>query len=245
MSAAASPSQPPSMDTERWIADDLASLRSKNPGHIPPVLDHNGFELKVHHVIENQRINKLHDVMLPPQWTAPSRFSTRSALRQHQKEQLRPSLTYDCDGDGFVGQNDYSIARKHDLASEGVLTGGQRASAIAEACYKVGSSLRRRDRRQARARRILTSLRDRPELNDAVRREQRAACCRDGGRVTQDEVVAPAQGVPQVLSNPAPQEYDGPVYTRTMLLARRRVEKEADEQRGHENFCARFGSNDG
>lgn len=241
MSAAASPSQPPSMDTERWIADDLASLRSKNPGHIPPVLDHNGFELKVHHVIENQRINKLHDVMLPPQWTAPSRFSTRSALRQHQKEQLRPSLTYDCDGDGFVGQNDYSIARKHDLASEGVLTGGQRASAIAEACYKVGSSLQDDEiGGNARARRILTSLRDQPELNDAVRREQRL---RVAGMEVASLKMKSSHQLKECLrfpSNPAPQEYDGPVYTRTMLLARRRVEKEADEQRGHENFLRTF-----
>ena len=76
---------------------------------------------------------------------------------------------------------------------------------------------------------------------DAVRREQRL--CVAGMEVASLKMKSSHQ-LKECLAfphNPSPQEYDGPVYTRTMLLARRRIEKEHEEARGHDNFMRTFG----
>ena len=149
-------------------------MRKAAPGHTPPVVDHHGFELKTHSKLENQRVDQLHNVRMPAQWQTSPRYHTRSALRSDRAASMRPHPSFDVDGDGFVGQQDYSIAKKHDLGGVGQLTGGQRDSAIAETCYRMGSRLHESEiGGNARARRVLASLRDDPELTDTVRRENR------------------------------------------------------------------------
>lgn len=149
-------------------------MRNAAPGHIPPKLDHHGFERKQHNLIVNKRVDRLQNVEMPQNWQQPPRFSTRSQLRQTRASEMLPHASFDVDGDGFVGAKDYAIAKKHDLADSGRLTGGQRDSAIAETCRITGSSLRDDEiGGNTKARRVLTSLRDTPELADAQRREQR------------------------------------------------------------------------
>ena len=138
------------------------------------MLDHNGFEKKIYPSTKEARINQLKDVHMPSEWQETPRYSTRSQMRHTRAMAMRPDPSYDVDGDGFVGQQDYTIAKRHDLASSGRLTGGQRDSAIAETCRILGSRLHDDEiGGNQRARRVLTSLREQPELVDTVKREQR------------------------------------------------------------------------
>ena len=235
-----------SMDwANRFLADDLASLRAQQSGHVPPVSGRVGsgrfgFELKVHNVIENKRIDKLQEVEMPPQWTASPRFSTRTELRQNHRDRLRPSMTYDCDGDGFVGQKDFQIAKKHDLGAEGMLSGGQRDSAIAETCYRMGSALHDDEiGGNAKARRVLTSLREKPELSDDTVREQRmrvGQMCVSTLKNKSSHQLKECMTFPEAhVPEPGAPVY---TYTRTMLLAQRRVEREQTEKDNHKRYMA-------
>ena len=104
-----------------FLASDLAELRSKVPGHVPAVLDHNGFEKRFQNKVrENLRADRLHGVQLPSDWQHSPRFATRFALRETRAAGMRPHATFDIDGDGFVGQQDYAIAKKH--ATSGMCT---------------------------------------------------------------------------------------------------------------------------
>jgi len=225
-------------DSASWIRDDLRQMRTKVPGHVPPVLDQNGFELNVHTVVANRYVDRLYGVQLPDKWQQTPRFSTRSELRQSRAATMLPHVSFDVDGDGFVGQQDFKIGKKHDLGSEGQLTGGQRDSAIAEACYKMGTSLNDDEiGGNMRARRVLTSLRDEPELNDTKRREQRL---RVGGMAVSTLKMKSSQQLKDCLKFPeahVPTE-GAPVYTRTMLLQQRRDEKMKAESDGHDRFIA-------
>ena len=154
-------------EAHSWIRDDLQQMRSKIPGHTPPVLDHNGFELSVHKPIANRAVDRraaqahthrrrrtaprprtvdrriahaqshtparlphspldphvslfrLHGVTMPASWEAAPRFSTRSELRRKRAADMLPHPSFDIDGDKFVGQLDYAIAKRHDADSSG------------------------------------------------------------------------------------------------------------------------------
>ena len=131
---------------------------------------------------------------------------------------------------------DYAIASKHDLGSAGVLTGGQRSSAIAESCHRMGTRLHDDEiGGNAGARRLLTSLRNEPELEDTARRAQRL-------RVAEMHVASlkmrSSHQLKDCLRFPQPGEVDGSprATTRTMLLQKRREERMADEERGSEAY---------
>ena len=100
----------------------------------------------------------------------------------------------------------------------------------------------------ARARRIFTSLREEPELGtsavDTKRREQRL-------RAAEMQVASLKMKSSQQLKNclafptpNAPVDDNGPTYTRTQLLERRRVERAAHEETGREHFLQTYGYGD-
>ena len=115
---------PAAFDAGAFIRDDLQSMRNRCPGHSAPVLDHHGFEKKVHPTVAMTRIDRLSNVQMPGNWETPQRFATRTELRSKRAESMRPHASYDVDGDGFVGQTDYAISKKHDLGNGGMLEGG-------------------------------------------------------------------------------------------------------------------------
>jgi len=216
-------------------------MRDKAPGHTPPMYNHDRFEVQVPSVVANKKVDKLHNVKVPAQWDSPPRIATRSALRTERAASMLPHASFDVDGDGMVGQQDYSIAKKHDLASSGMLTGGQRDSAIAETCHRVGSRLHEDEiGGNARVRRILTSLRDEPELNDTVKREQRL---RTGQLAVATLKMKSSQQLKQCLAFPEPhaQPDGGPAYTRTMLLQQRRMENANANAAGRDHYLRETG----
>ena len=108
--------------------------------------------------------------------------------------------------------------------------------AIAETCYRMGSRLHDDEiGGNARARRILTSLREAPELTDVARREQRL---RVGGMEVASLKMKSSHQLKQCLVYPEAHvpEAGGPCYTRTMLLSHRRHEKASAESKGHEAY---------
>jgi len=225
---------PPTFDSDRWIRDDLRTMRERVPGHTPPVVDQHGFEMHVHSAVANRFVDKLHGVRMPQSWEQAPRAATNSELREQRAASMRPHASYDVDGDGFVGQHDYAISKRHDVAASGMLSGGQRDSAIADACHQLGSALTSDEiGGNARARRILTSLREEPELTDTTRREQRL---RVGGMTVRTLKQKSSHQLRQCLGEiptgiPEPPKHteagggSPPGFTRTMLLAQRRMER--------------------
>ena len=217
-------------------------MRKTVPGHTPPVLDHNGFErngLRFSAGITNRKVDRLHDVQMPQNWQTTPRFSTRSELQQTRAAQLRPHASFDVDGDGFVGQSDYSISKKYDFNS-GMFSGGQRDSAIAETCRILGSRLHDDEiGGNAKARRVLTSLREKPELSDDTVREARmrvGQMCVSTLKNKSSHQLKECMRFPEAyVPEPGAPVY---TYTRTMLHANRRVEREQTEKDNHDRFMA-------
>lgn len=214
-----------------FMAGDLRLMRQQTNFHVPPVLNNKGFEKRIHKPIANMAVDRLQDVNMPGQWRHSPRFHTRTDMREARASEMRPHASYDVDGDGFVGQNDYSISLKHDLGQQGMLTGGQRDSAIAETCYLTGSRLHDDEMGgNTRVRRIMKSLREEPELRDTVKREGRL---RAAEMATASLKMKSSHQLKECLALPqraVPAEENGPVYTRTMLLERRKQENAAREE---------------
>ena len=51
---------------------------------------------------------------------------TRTKLIEKRKKEALPDLTYDLDGDGFVGGRDYMVARRFDKGAKNYLTKDER-----------------------------------------------------------------------------------------------------------------------
>lgn len=229
------------------LDDHLASLRSRAPGHIPPIRDHNGFELLVHKNIANRQVDHLHHMPVPEQWSKPTTYRTLSEMREGRRADMKPHSSYDIDGDGFVSQADYRMAKRHDLGGEGKLLGGQRKSAIADACHAIGSRLQDQEiGANARARRLMTSLRDEPEVDDVGKLNTRL---RVAGTMAQSLKMRSSQQLKDCLVPPVPQPRAPPsipeepprAHTRTMMLERRREEKIAAEAQSERDYMATFG----
>ena len=113
--------------------------------------------------------------------------------------------------------------------------------AIAETCYRMGSRLHDDEiGGNARARRILTSLREAPELTDVARREQRL---RVGGMEVASLKMKSSHQLKQCLVYPEAHVPDkgGPCFTRTMLHEYRRTEKAVAEEKGHDHYLRSYG----
>ena len=228
------------------LVDDFRAMRNKVPGHVPPIRDQMGFELAVHKSLANKAVDELHQVSIPASWTRPAPYPTRTALRSAREATMRPHVSYDVDGDGFVSAMDYELARKHDQGATGVLSGGHRQSAIAEQCHWMGSKLQDAEiGGNARARRLMTSLREEPEF-DNMRREARLRVADSMNRSLKMKSSQQLQrclcAPPPDPSTPSPRDGpDSPVYTRTMLLERRRIERAATEEAAEQRFLQEYG----
>ena len=55
---------------------------------------------------------------------------TRTKLLESRKKEILPDISYDLDGDGFVGGRDYVVARRFDEGTKNALTKEERAKAI-------------------------------------------------------------------------------------------------------------------
>lgn len=55
---------------------------------------------------------------------------TRTKLIQSRKQEILPDISYDLDGDGFVGGRDYVVARRFDEGFKNALTKEEREKAI-------------------------------------------------------------------------------------------------------------------
>ena len=61
---------------------------------------------------------------------------TRTKMLDYRRKEAIPDVSYDLDGDGFVGGKDYVVARKFDKGFKNYLTTEERAEAF-EALKKV------------------------------------------------------------------------------------------------------------
>ena len=55
---------------------------------------------------------------------------TRTKLIESRKKEILPDISYDLDGDGFVGGRDYVVARRFDQGFKNALTKEEREQAI-------------------------------------------------------------------------------------------------------------------
>ena len=235
--------------TAHWAGpdslDDLATLRKAVPGHIPPVRDHCGFELTVHPLAAAEEIDKLDNVRIPPDWTRPVVYPTRSSMHADRRAAVRPDPSYDVDGDGFVSQDDYRIAKAHDVSLTGTLTKAERDKAITDRSHYMGTRLHDDEiGGNARARRLMSSLRgeldggqghltDRYMLNRRMKHADvsiRSLKQRSSHQL-KDCLFGSAVEQPRGTG-------DGPVFTRTMLLDRRKADTARSAAAASEAFAA-------
>jgi len=55
---------------------------------------------------------------------------TRTKLLENRKRDAMPHISYDLDGDGFVGGRDYVVARRFDQGCKNYLTEDERSKAF-------------------------------------------------------------------------------------------------------------------
>jgi hypothetical protein len=67
-------------------------------------------------------ISALGSVPIPNHWEREPTFHCRSELLKSRPSGIRPHISYDLDGDGFVSQNDYKVSSSMDSQKKGYLT---------------------------------------------------------------------------------------------------------------------------
>jgi hypothetical protein len=65
----------------------------------------------------------------PGQWVVPEKMTKTKLLAERRKEMV-PHISYDLDGDGFVGGRDYVVARRFDEGVKNYLTAAEREKAF-------------------------------------------------------------------------------------------------------------------
>lgn len=71
----------------------------------------------------------LGNVPVPNNWDREPHFHSRSELQKSRPNGIRPHISYDLDGDGFVSQKDYKVSSSMDSQKKGFLTDMERAAA--------------------------------------------------------------------------------------------------------------------
>lgn len=61
--------------------------------------------------------------------TNDSKLKTRTELLQHRKKSFIPDPSYDLDGDGYVGQQDYVLSKLFDADKDGKLDSEEKKKA--------------------------------------------------------------------------------------------------------------------
>lgn len=74
-------------------------------------------------------VDVLGHVPVPNHWDRDPAFHSRSELQKSRPNGIRPHISYDLDGDGFVSQKDYKVSSTIDNEKKGFLTDSERIAA--------------------------------------------------------------------------------------------------------------------
>ena len=81
---------------------------------------------------------------IPEWWSRPGQTEdqtkTRTKLHDQRRKERIPHISYDLDGDGYVGGKDYVVAKQFDKAGDGKLDAEERKAAL-EALKNVSETL--------------------------------------------------------------------------------------------------------
>lgn len=102
--------------------------------HQPPRIDSFGFNKVYKAKLGDDGSNILQDktVSVPSWWggaNANGPRGTRTELMENRKRDNLPHISYDLDGDGFVGNRDYVISKIYDKDGDGKLNAQERKNA--------------------------------------------------------------------------------------------------------------------
>lgn len=74
------------------------------------------------------------DVRIPDWWSRPGmteeQKKTRTKLTEKRHAERIPHISYDLDGDGYVGGKDYVVAKQFDKDGDGILSPEERKAAM-------------------------------------------------------------------------------------------------------------------
>ena len=123
------------MKTEISANDNLQTSPVFNPlTHIPPSYDIYGHQIptnpnekKFNILAEKNNIKIPWDTNNPLNQSTPM---TRTKLLERRKKERIPDISYDLDGDGFVGGRDYVLAKRYDVDGDGKLNEIERKNAL-------------------------------------------------------------------------------------------------------------------
>jgi hypothetical protein len=71
----------------------------------------------------------LGSIPVPNHWDREPNFHSRSDLQKSRPNGIRPHISYDLDGDGFVSQKDYKVSSSMDNSKKGFLTDAEQIAA--------------------------------------------------------------------------------------------------------------------
>lgn len=95
--------------------------------HSPPRIDHFGYNKIMNIKPGSEAVNILKEkekIRMPPGWGQlnETETKTRSKLLEDRHNAKKFDLSYDLDGDGYVGGRDLVIAKQFDKGDKGKLT---------------------------------------------------------------------------------------------------------------------------
>lgn len=103
--------------------------------HQMPRIDVFGWNLQIKKKPGDDGSNILtKNVHIPEWWSRPGmteeQKKTRTKLAEQRHAERRPHISYDLDGDGYVGGKDYVIAKQFDKDGDGILNVEERKQAF-------------------------------------------------------------------------------------------------------------------
>ena len=124
------------MQTENIANDNLKRSPVFNPlTHIPPSYDIYGHQIPTNPNEKKFNILAEKDNIKIPWDTKNNKLyqstpMTRTKLLERRKKERIPDISYDLDGDGFVGGRDYVLAKRYDVDGDGKLNEIERKNAL-------------------------------------------------------------------------------------------------------------------
>ena len=114
--------------------DHIPTVPTFNPlTHIPPSFDLYGHEIPINRNQVKYNILSEKENIKTPWDTNPLTQSTpmtRTKLLQIRKKENIPDISYDLDGDGYVGGRDYVLAKRFDVDGDGKLNEQEKKKAL-------------------------------------------------------------------------------------------------------------------
>ena len=111
--------------------DSIPSVPTFNPlTHIPPSYDLYGHQIPVNrNKVKYNILAEKEDIKTPWDNSNPLTQSTpmtRTKLLALRKKENIPDISYDLDGDGYVGGRDYVLSKRFDLDGDGKLNDAEK-----------------------------------------------------------------------------------------------------------------------